>query len=376
MGNNQTNLKIDSYFEEPLKVDPDCKSYEITVHLNPPAQKKDNSRIDRVVLCWRGSRLDVIDTWLSEDHPEKDLSDKRLQWTPKSHMRDFEVMNMFTVKENRIARGQGIGVIIVESLACYAKITYDRSHPYGINMAACMKWDHSDTAKSTLSSDLSLGYDVLLLVKDKPHYLCEKKDKRDENNTPIWIPGLEPLTTYDHGAERGRMSFKSSGFNEKNFIKSFQGIVKLNVGKKGVYPHVVYARTDAGNISINYIAKTDPKDVQIQIMKIWKLPTKDSENVIQMVFGLDRNTEPNQGTPYTRCLPFMYVNKAGDTTIPRTDKSKPSNFKIGVINYDPARIGTEKDPVDDEIDWNNAYWSIHLITEWFVMNQKYSPSHG
>lgn len=43
----------------------------------------------------------------------KDGEDEPINgWKPKTHMRDFEVIDSFTPQEKKIARGQGYGVIV------------------------------------------------------------------------------------------------------------------------------------------------------------------------------------------------------------------------------------------------------------------------
>ena len=46
----------------------------------------------------------------------------KYRWTAKSHMRDFKTCDPATQYEVTLARGQGIGVIILEPLNTYIKL--------------------------------------------------------------------------------------------------------------------------------------------------------------------------------------------------------------------------------------------------------------
>ena len=362
MGNYQTNLKIDQYFAEPLVDNSNPEPIEIIVHLDPPAVRKDDSKVDKVKLRWHGSKLNIVSSWSSDKSSEnKSNEEECTHWSPKSHMRDFEVMDKFTVHEIKIARGQGIGVIIIEQFSGYMKLIYDQDHEYGVNIAVYTIWNHEEKAKKLLTADLNLGYDVLFMTEKQTDHLCEKMDQRDKQKTKIIIPSLKSCAKYDHNEKQIKVSTEPLTESEQKFIQSYMGIVKSSVDKEGIFPHIVISKTDKEKLVIGYIDMNDMKDVWRQLMKFWKQPT-DSGKVVEMIFGVDRTTKPGQGTLYDDCLPFIYVNRSNGST---------TKLKIGVINYDVKRIGTKIDPVDEKIDWDNPLWTSRLIKEWTEMNKMF-----
>ena len=60
----------------------------------------------------------VVTTQFETNH------DLYYKWSPKSHMRDWEVMDPWTKYKTHIAKGQGIGVIICEFLEFYIKLYF------------------------------------------------------------------------------------------------------------------------------------------------------------------------------------------------------------------------------------------------------------
>ncbi len=360
MGNYQTNLKIDQYFEEPLVDSPNPEPIEIIVHLDPPAVRKDDSKVDKVKLRWFGSKLNLVSSWSSDKSSNDTNAEKYIHWSPKSHIRDFEVIDEFTVNEIKIARGQGIGVIIIEQFSCYTKLIYDRDHEDGVNIPAHTIWHHGEECKKLLAADLNLGYDVLFINKDRTDHLCEKKDQRDEEKTTILFSSLKPYAKYDHNEKKIKVSTVPLTESEEEFLHVYKELIKSTLGEGGIYPHHVVSETDQKTIQFGIITKTSPIEIWRRSMNTWKTDSGFGK-VVQMVFGMDRTTKPNQGTLYDDCLPFIYAN--------RTDGDL--KLKVGVINYDMKRIGTKIDPVDEKIDWENPFWTSLLIKEWVKMNKMF-----
>lgn len=119
-----------------------------------------------------------------------------VEWRPQSHMRDFEVIEN---DKGVIARGQGIGILIVEYNKAYVKLKYDKYTPLGVKAAVYGLWGHESRAREILESDLSLGYDVLLMSPHGQISLCEKRDERDEKDTLILLSSYQKYATYTHG---------------------------------------------------------------------------------------------------------------------------------------------------------------------------------
>lgn len=70
-------------------------------------------------------------------------------------------------------------MVIVEPLQKYVKLYYDGESKTGVSSVFTV-WDHSLKAKEILSSDLALGYDLLMVTKDRIEHLCEEVDGRDQ----------------------------------------------------------------------------------------------------------------------------------------------------------------------------------------------------
>ena len=96
MGNHQTNLNIDPYFEGDIIPTDE----NILVCMKLP-------KFTRWIILAKNKCSIRIEKPVDKNYKEYD-------WTPHSHMRDFEVLNPFEKNEKKIARGQGIGVIIAK----------------------------------------------------------------------------------------------------------------------------------------------------------------------------------------------------------------------------------------------------------------------
>jgi hypothetical protein len=188
MGNTQTNLSIDKYFErEPERSD---KKISITVKVSPAALGSDGAQHNFITLTVseNGDCLSVLEGANGE-----------FCWTPKSHMRDFEVVDQFTANEVKVARGQGIGVVIVEPKEMYIKLIYDKTYTHGVRAVSVFKWGQDKNSRSVLAADLALGYNVVILRDNEElDDLCEEKDERDEEETLILFDHLKPLAHYNH----------------------------------------------------------------------------------------------------------------------------------------------------------------------------------
>lgn len=196
-----TNINIEPYFEKEIDNHNNhkCKrDYCIRVHLTPPAVNHEKRIISSFII-----QLTRDDFFLYENKSAgvPITIDVDMDWTPKSHMRDFQWMQFNEVEQEIIARGQGIGVIIIEPLEIYVKLIYDSTAPCGVRAAGHygITWNHSSQSKRMLHNDLSVGFDVLLQTVDGTvHYLCESLDVRDTRETPILFSEYERYARYTH----------------------------------------------------------------------------------------------------------------------------------------------------------------------------------
>lgn len=195
-----TNINIEPYFEKEIDNDNNnnkCKrDYCIRVHLTPPAVNYEKRIISSFII-----QLTRDDFFLYENKSVSVPITVDMDWTPKSHMRDFQWMQFNMVEQEIIARGQGIGVIIIEPLEIYVKLIYDSTTPCGVRAAGHygITWNHSSQSKRMLYNDLSIGFDVLLQTIDGTvHSLCESFDTRDTQETPILFSEYECYAHYQH----------------------------------------------------------------------------------------------------------------------------------------------------------------------------------
>lgn len=191
-----TNIDIEPYFEKDIKSDNSCKQECcIRVHLIQPAINNKRKAISCFIIKVTDSDFLLYDSE-SPDAPAVDFD-----WTPKSHMRDFEWISFSSLEQELVARGQGIGVIIIEPLQMYIKLVYDAATPFGVRVPGRygMLWEHTPKTKRLLSCDLSIGYDVLLQTNDgNMHTLCESFDNRDTKETTILITDCKRYARYNH----------------------------------------------------------------------------------------------------------------------------------------------------------------------------------
>ena len=103
-----------------------------------------------------------------------------------TNMNDFQVMNPHTSKEVRIARGQGVAVLIVEPLHLYVKFYWRDGEMTGIAFA----WDHSKDSEDLLRCDLAVGYDVMVVLADWSSLRFRDHTFDTQEETPIFAPLL------------------------------------------------------------------------------------------------------------------------------------------------------------------------------------------
>lgn len=194
MGNMHTNLDMSTVFNHVPVVD--GKQITIKINLWPHAISEDKLDINNVILTAFIGNIKI-----GYDTDQTKIHETTYEWNPHSHMRDFEVIDAFGKDEVKIARGQGIGVIIIESLNLYIKLAYDKSKFSGILPVQVSPWNNEPTRKTVLSSDLGLGYDVLFITTTQVTQLCEALDERDTQKTNIFVEECNGLDKYQHELE-------------------------------------------------------------------------------------------------------------------------------------------------------------------------------
>jgi hypothetical protein len=189
--NYKSNINVDNYFMYDEQELDETRKFSILLTLDPPAMNCNKEQVHTVYLSLAKHKCTIGASKDTENATE-------IMWTPKSHMRDFEVMSPFSEDEVKIARGQGICVIILEPLGTYIKLIYDKKQQSGVSPAAFTVWNHSPEAQNLLHADLSLGYDVMYIHGQHIDYLCEMRDQRDYKDTMIIFNDLEKYAQYNH----------------------------------------------------------------------------------------------------------------------------------------------------------------------------------
>ena len=182
MGNKAlSKIDIDDIIDKPIVEEPDNVYY-----IKFEVDGKENS----ILIMGDGAYFNP--TWKLGENVIN------YKWDVKTHARDFEVINPFEKNEIHIARGQAVGVIIVEPLKSYFKIIRETKNKSGFHLPQYGPWDHSPICQQALHSDLSLGITHVLLITAKATFasLCEEIDERDKKETTIIFPHLQKLASY------------------------------------------------------------------------------------------------------------------------------------------------------------------------------------
>lgn len=189
MGNtNDTILEIDEYFENDIVTD--AKPINILIKLPIPSINDKGEKINKIYVT---VTVDGYSIYLEKDP----LIEVTHEWSPKSHMREYEICDPNTRYEVLLRRCQGIGVLILEPLETYIKLYYDKSTSTGIK-CICTCWYHKEDARILLGKDLGIGYNVLLINNEGIYDLCEKCDDRDQLSRITYSNGFYKIHQYDH----------------------------------------------------------------------------------------------------------------------------------------------------------------------------------
>jgi hypothetical protein len=171
MGQHMSNLNINHFFNSEMPPKITDENYKMKIRVN-----LEKNRSATLIVGIKSVQVDEND----------DSGKVQLEWTPKSHLRDFEVLS-YDSKEIHIGRWAGIGIIIIESLGTLIRIFYIGTQEDPKLRLDVSAWNHTLEAKEILNSSLSLGYDVLYLSgkSNKVSHLCEEMDERDDQKTLI-----------------------------------------------------------------------------------------------------------------------------------------------------------------------------------------------
>jgi len=122
-------------------------------------------------------------------------------WQPKSTMTDFEVLN--SGRGPKIARGQGVGSVVIEMFGTWISLYYDRKEGLRLEHDG---WNHSGAAEGVLRQNLGIGYALLVLAGDKAQHKYALKDPAalPTQAKTVFLPGLSPsLDHWVHEDEPG-----------------------------------------------------------------------------------------------------------------------------------------------------------------------------
>ena len=135
---------------------------------------------------------------------------------------------------------------------------------------------------------------------------------------------------------------------QSDVVETFEGLVEGMIDAEGIYPFPAY-----------YIDSNDERCVaslamdNAQICVDWFWSTILTSNARELIFGVDRETRPNQGTEFADVLTCAYYVQCGDTEAIRDNY----RINIGVINY-------QHEPrIVRPIDWDNRFWRRQLLNE-------------
>lgn len=197
MGNRKSKIDLKAVFPTPCPVNKTKGAYVI-VNLLLPEESAATHRVLFVYETWARFASGITEE-------ERNGALALHAWEPKSDMHDFEVLHPYTDKEIRIARGQAVGIVIVECLEQYLKVYYDKEKASGFNVSGG-RWVSDEQSLDVLGDDLGLGYDVLL-VRGEDAKTTQRlfDDSKDDNPLAgkVFVPGLDKsLEKYTHKRSR------------------------------------------------------------------------------------------------------------------------------------------------------------------------------
>ena len=121
---------------------------------------------------------------------------KKDEWSPQTHMVDFEVQPLDGKPDVRIARGRGVGVLFVPELGWTIKLMESED---GHHLCAVAHWTNQslNVFKTFVTHNLAMGYDVAVVTcvntpKPTLRSFCVARSELDDEETPIFARGVDP----------------------------------------------------------------------------------------------------------------------------------------------------------------------------------------
>ena len=134
----------------------------------------------------------------------------------------------------------------------------------------------------------------------------------------------------------------------KKVVDAFEQWCSTAVDEKGIYPFPMIAITNDGTMEVSALAVSATEAIEHFMKKIVKREVK------AIMFGLDRTTNPGQGTEFADVLTCALWEA-------RKDEFGSGEWRewltIGVVNY-------QNEPrIVRPIDWKNEFWNKKLKEE-------------
>ncbi|AVK77203.1 hypothetical protein pmac_cds_515 [Pandoravirus macleodensis] len=162
-----SDMDLSKVFGAPMprrvKATPDGKHFAIRIDVTTPRiLTKDGARRATITLTPDPAETSTVTLGPRDQHawPEaaRPFEGPVHAWAPVSEAIDFEVTD-----KGKIARGQCIGIILIECLYLYVQVIHDRDSECGYTVRT-WTWDRTDSkAEDVLRSDLGIGYEVLVV---------------------------------------------------------------------------------------------------------------------------------------------------------------------------------------------------------------------
>lgn len=134
-------------------------------------------------------------------------------------------------------------------------------------------------------------------------------------------------------------------------VKIFEELLPTSIEENGFSHPPLVARHHDGTITIAIMAIPGSEILQTALDKFMCDLT-----VCEMIFGIDRYTQPDQGTKYADVLTVFWW--AGERT-------ENYGFRFGVVDYVPP-----PETVIEPIKWDNAFWNDIMLRIVYESHQK------
>ena len=158
-----TTVPIANFFIQPIS--PGTQDVSIKIDLLQPVKNRDGTLIRQVLLRCSGKSLNLT--------PYRGEA-VNWSWKPHTQMKDYEIIiEGGSRKVSVVEQGEGIGVVILEPLGVYIKLSQDKTTDVTVLPVVFQAWRHDLECRTILGNDLSLGYHVLLYDGKTFHDLKE-----------------------------------------------------------------------------------------------------------------------------------------------------------------------------------------------------------